>query len=330
MKRMLKKLKKKFLAYFSEGEEEIKIMKKEKNGLGNYLLEKGIITELQLKTALDYQSENSHKKIGEVLTDIDILGEEEVLKELAGYMEVNYIILENFTYPLTLQNFFKRSMMIEQLFVPYDLSGNIISIAISDINNSELKNSIEQAINFAKEHYHISYYLSLPSMIRRFIYNSYAKHPHKTGLLSKRKKFGEYLLEKQIVTKEQLDEVLKYQHKFIHKRLGELLYEMKILEREQALRELAAHESKEYESLDDRKPQDKLIKLFDIKFMRENHFVPFERENDTIKIAINNIFNDEHIEAIESELEKQGLNTKFYISLKDSIEHFLDRALKLD
>lgn len=327
MKRILKKLKKKFFAYFSESEKEIKIMKKEKNGLGNFLLEKGIITEQQLKTALDYQSENSHKKIGEILTDIDILGEEEVLKELSSYMEVDYIVLDNLTYPLTLQNFFKRGTMIDQLFVPFDLSGNIISIAISDINNNELKNSIEQAVNSAKEYYHISYYLSLPSMIRRFIYNSYAKHPHKTGLLSKKKRFGEYLLEKQIVTKEQLDEVLKYQHKFIHKRLGELLYEMKILEREQALKELAAHENKEYEPLDDRKPQNELIKLFDINYMKENHFVPFERENDTVKIAINNIFDDEHIEAIELKLKEHCLQARFYVSLRESIENFLDKAV---
>lgn len=301
---------------------ELEEINLERNGLGNFLIQKGIITEEQLKKALDYQDENTNKKIGEILFEINILGEEEALKELANYMNVQYVVLNDLAYPLTLQNLFKKKNMLEYLFVPFDFSGNTICIAVSDINNIELKQKIQSAVNKSKVNYNISFYLSLPSMIKRFIYNSYSKYPH---LTSKRKKFGEYLVEKHIVTKEQISEILKYQQKFVHKRLGELLCEMKILEREQALKELACHENKEYEPLNNIEQGNELIRFFDINFMKENYFIPFEKEDNIIKIAVNNIFDDDLMEEIETKLNKHGLKAKFYISLREAIENCIKR-----
>ena len=308
---------------------EILHLKPDKTDLGNYLLKKGIISQEQIERALEYQNENKHKKIGEILYEINILGYEELLKQLSNFLNVNYIMLSDKTFPLTLQKMFKKKTMVENLFVPFDISGNIISIAISDINNSQLKHKIEQGLNSGSINYHASYYLALPSMIKNFIYNSYAKHPHCSDILAKRKKFGEYLIEKHIVTKEQLDEILNQQQKFMHKRLGELLYEMKILDREQTLRELAEHENKEYESLEGRELNEELIKLFKLDFILENYFIPFDKDENIVKIAVNNIFNDEHIEHIESEIHKHGLEAKFYISSKDSISRCHEKIIQM-
>lgn len=298
-----------------------------KSGLGEYLIEKNVISKAQLEEALKYQSENSNKKIGEILYEIDVLGDEEVLIELAEYMNVNYETLYDRTYPLNLQKKFSKNMMIEELFVPFELSGNVISIAISDINNSELKEKIEKTVRESYMNYNVAFYLSLPSMIKNFIYNSYSKHPHSADEIGKRKMFGQYLIENHIITRSQLDEIIKHQKKYIHKRMGELLYELKFLDREKALQELANHEGKEYVTLEDKIPQEDLLELFDFDEMDENYFVPFEKEDNTIKIAINNIFDDEYIDSIKDKLEKQGFESKFYIAMRDSIEHYLHRLI---
>lgn len=329
MKNMFQQLKEKLnnLKSFFIKEEKLEDKKTEKKGLGNYLIEKGIITEEQLQKALQYQSENSNKKIGEILAEMNILGEKEVLKELANYLGVQYVILEDIKCPISHQKLFKKKMMLDLCFAPFDLSGNIISIAISDINNVEIIKKIEHILRSSSIQFHAAYYLSLPDMIRDFIHRSYAEHPYHPNLGTRNKRFGEYLVEKNIVTQEQIDLVLEYQKKYLHKRIGELLYEMKILNKESTLKELAAYENKEYIMIDEKEIPGEVIKLFDMNFMIENVFIPFEIEDKIVKIAINNIFDDELMEIIESKLNEVGLKPRYYLALKDSILFQLGKAM---
>lgn len=296
------------------------------NGLGTFLVEKGLITTEQLNNALKYQNENKNKRIGEILFEINLLGEDEVLKQLAGYLNVEYINLEKLTFPLKIQGIFDKRTMLEKVFAPFDLSGNILSIAISDINNSVLKQEIEDTIRNHTTNLHASFYLSFPRMLRKFINNSYEKHPHeRTSILCTKKKFGEYLLDRKLITNEQVDKILEYQKEFVHKRFGELLYELKILNREDVLKELAQHEGKEYVSLQEKEPKNELLVLFDLDQMVMNNFVPFEKERDIVKIAINNIFDDELIEDITNILAEKKLKCEFYISMRDSIRSFIEK-----
>jgi len=295
-------------------------------GLGTFLIEKGLINESQLINALEYQKENNTKKIGEILVDINLLGEDEVLSELAAYLDVEYINLDRFTFPLKIQQIFSKRVMVDKSFAPYDLSGNIINIAISDINNSTLKQEIQDMINVYTTNLNPVFYLSLPKMIRRFIANSYEKHPHeRTSILGTKKKFGEYLIERKLINEEQLNKILTYQKEYVHKRFGELLYEMKFLNREDVLKELAAHEGKEFESLQNIVPQNELMIMFELDQMIMNSFVPFEKEGDLIKVAMNNIFDDELIEDITKVLNEKNLKCKFYISMRDSIRNFIEK-----
>lgn len=295
--------------------------------IGTFLVEKALITEEQLANALSYQNENKNKKIGEILNELNLLGEDDVLSQLASYLNVEYINLESHTFPLKIQKFFSKKLMIEKTFAPFDLSGNIISIAISDVNNTNLKNEIQEIISSQTHNLNAVFYLSLPKMIKRFITNSYEKHPHeRINSIVTKKKFGEYLSEKNLITKEQVDQILECQKEFIHKRFGELLYEMKILNREDVLKELAAHEEKEYESLLEKHAQNELMVLFDLDYMMANSFSPFEKEGDTVKIAINNIFDDDLIEEISNILAKYNLKCKFYISMRDSIRNFIEKG----
>ncbi|MGE5329105.1 MAG: hypothetical protein ACM3KR_06345 [Deltaproteobacteria bacterium] len=305
-----------------------KTLKENQNtGIGTFLIEKNLITEEQLSNALAYQNENKSKKIGEILYEINLLGEEEVLTQLADYLKVEHINLDRLTFPLKIQRIFDKKIMVEKVFAPFDLSGNIISIAISDINNKKLKSEIEQIIKAHSENLNPVFYLALPKMIRKFIINSYEKHPHERAtVLGVKKKFGEYLLEKKLITKEQIESILEKQKEYVHKRFGELLYEMKMLNREDVLKELAIHEGKEYESLEDKQPQNNLMILFELDDMLMNSFTPFDIEGDVVKIAINNIFDDDLIKDITNILAQSNFKCKFYISMRDSIRSFIEKG----
>ena len=98
---------------------------------------------------------------------------------------------------------------------------------------------------------------------------------------------------------------------------------MKILNREDTLKELAAHEGKEYVILQNKEPVNKLLILFELDNMLMNNFVQFEREDKVIKIAINNIFDDELIEDIKYILAEHKLECKFYMAMRVSIRKFI-------
>jgi hypothetical protein len=296
---------------------------RKKSGLGYFLLQKGIITKQQLLKAMEYQSLNAGKRMGEILCEIDILAEEELLEQLADYMKVKYVILYDSTYSLDKQNLFDKKMMLDYVFAPIDISEKIISVAINDINSHELKERIE---SMAKG-YKVQYFLSLPSIIKEFIKESYARKVRSLSFIPKRERFGEYLIRKGIVSDEQVREVLQYQRKYLNKRLGELLCEMGILGHEQALIELAEYAGKNYESLEGIIPRQDLVGFFDNSFMAKNNFATFEKEGNTVKIAISNIFDFELIDIVESRMKRESLNARFYISSKESIQTLLSSLI---
>lgn len=290
-------------------------------GLGRYLLDKGLISKEQLQRALNYKKSNTGKKIGEILWEIDILGEEEVLKQLADYMGVECVILHQKVYPLMHQSMFSKKTMLDYVFAPFNLEGSELSVAISEINNFEMREKIENTVKC----YTVKYYLSLPGLIKDFIRSSYAKSENFMEFRGRKEKFGEYLTKKGIVTEEELNEVLESQKKFSDKRLGELLCESRLLNSEQALKELAGHLGKEYETLVDREPQRGIKELFDVNFMIKRNFVPFAVEGPVVKVAMGNIFDFELIEMIENKLDRYGMETRFYLSLTEYIQGFLEK-----
>ncbi len=294
------------------------ILKYKNKGLGNFLLERGLITREELEKALQYKKEFGYKRIGEILWEIDILGEEEVLSQLADYMGVQYVILREKVYPLMHQSIFDKKVMLDCGFAPFDMDEKMISIAIGDINSIELREMIE---NLAAG-YRISYYLSLPGLIRDFIEKSYSRSMNYLEFKGKKDRFGEYLVKKGLVDKDRVDEILKFQQKFSNKRFGELLYETGTLNSEETLKELAAYLDKQYETLHCRELRSELSQLFDRNFMKKKNFVPFDRQGNVIKIAMGNIFDFELTEMIETKLEREGLKAEFYLSLPEWVDRF--------
>jgi len=292
-----------------------------KGGLGNFLLNKGIISKEELRKAVDIQKIKNDKRIGEILREIDLIGEEEMLKQLAEYLQVDYIILSEIDFKLDQQNIFTKNIMLDWCFAPFKIEENIVSIAVSDIYNFELHEKIQ---NMAKD-FDVKFYISLDNMITKYINEAYAKGFSHFEFKGRKERFGEYLVKRGIVTEEQVQDVLIEQKKYLNKRIGELLIELGILSHEKTMIELAKHLNKDYICLNDLHMDKSLASLFEANFMIQNQVAPFGMENNCVKIAIGNILDFEIIEIIEAKLSKNNLRAHFYIALKDSIKEFIDK-----
>ncbi|MGE5328225.1 MAG: hypothetical protein ACM3KR_01800 [Deltaproteobacteria bacterium] len=287
-----------------------------KRGLGNFLLNKGILSKEELDKAIDIQKTKSDKRIGEILREIDLIGEEDMLNQLAEYLQVDYIILSEIDFKLNEQKLFTKNIMLDWHFVPFRIEKDTIDIAVSDIYNFELHEKIKNMAN----QFNVKFYLCLENMITNFIKKSYAGNTTYLEFKGRREKFGEYLVRRGLITEEQVQTVLAEQQKFLDKRIGELLIKMNILSKEKALTELASHLKKDYIYLGEKEIDKSLISLFETSFMLKNNFIPFRIENGYVKIAITNIFDFELIEIIETKLSKNNLKAQFYIALKEEIQ----------
>lgn len=134
---------------------------------GEYLIEKNKITSEHVQQALAYQSEHKELRIGEIFHKLQILDKEEVLRELAGYLEKDYVTLEGITIPQDLKDVFSLDFMQSNSFAPFEQFGSTIKIAINDINNFELKSHIDSIAS--RKNFSTEYYLCLGEVIREYI-----------------------------------------------------------------------------------------------------------------------------------------------------------------
>ena len=128
---------------------------------------------------------------------------------------------------------------------------------------------------------------------------------------------GEALVKKGIITKEQLQKALEYQKKYPHKKIMDILYEMKAISKETYLKELADELKVDYvTSLDNIRIRDLKIP---VNILKQTRAIPIEVGVDDVKIAMENpldwnaqayfkrFFHDKNIEfvlALREDIEK--------------------------
>lgn len=95
---------------------------KTKNLFGQELVEKGVISEDELATALNLQ-EQSPDKIGKLLIDIGAISEAEMVKHLSSHLGIRHVTGEDLPQVPVLENTFSLKFMRECKFVPVDADG---------------------------------------------------------------------------------------------------------------------------------------------------------------------------------------------------------------
>jgi general secretion pathway protein E len=84
---------------------------------GQHLIEKGVVSEEELTTALNLQKQ-SREKIGKLLVDIGALSEAEMIRQLSVHLSIPCMTAESFPQVPVLENTFSVKFMRECRFVP--------------------------------------------------------------------------------------------------------------------------------------------------------------------------------------------------------------------
>ncbi len=102
-----------------------------KNFLGQELVEKGVISEEELATALNLQKQ-SRERISKLLVDIGALSESEMVKQLAQHFEIPYVTSADFPQVPVVENTFSVKFMRECRFIPIQVIEDKLVLAMAD------------------------------------------------------------------------------------------------------------------------------------------------------------------------------------------------------
>ena len=141
------------------------------------------------------------------------------------------------------------------------------------------------------------------------------------------KRLGDLLVEKGLITEEQVKEALQIQRDTRtdteSKLLGDILIEKGYVTNDDIILAIQDQMSIEKVVLSDRKIPDSVLKVFnDVTFLKQNQCMPFEIENGLLKIAMTNPLQTQALDYIKLQT---GLKVESYITTVNDINAALDK-----
>ena len=118
----------------------------EKFRLGDLLLKKGLITEVQLKVAFEEQKVKN-KRLGEILVDLGYIDERKLIEILAEQLNVKVIKANDVKITPDLQNIINESRALRLQVIPIKVEGNKLHIATTDPTNIIALDEVERTTN---------------------------------------------------------------------------------------------------------------------------------------------------------------------------------------
>jgi hypothetical protein len=111
---------------------------KSKKLIGQVFLERGLIEEDELTTALNLQAE-SKEKIGKLLVDLGYVSEKDCLAVVSDHLQIPAITGSDYPQVPVIDNIFSYRFMKQCKFVPIALEENVLTLAMTDpLDNATL------------------------------------------------------------------------------------------------------------------------------------------------------------------------------------------------
>ncbi len=139
------------------------------------------------------------------------------------------------------------------------------------------------------------------------------------------KKLGEILIENKIITKEQLDEALALQNKRKNGLIGEILVELGFATEEDIANTLATQYGFPYLPLANYDINADIVGLLPSNVAKQYCLIPVDKMSNTVVIAIANPLNEQALEDVEF---VTGCDVKVFISTSSDIRHAIKRYYK--
>jgi general secretion pathway protein E len=120
---------------------------KSKKLIGQIFLEKGLIDEEELKTALNLQAD-SREKIGKLLVDLGYVSEKDCLALVSEHLGIRAISEAEYPPAPVLENVLTHRFMKQCKFVPVALEDKVLTLAMTDPLDDASLGSVRQATGF--------------------------------------------------------------------------------------------------------------------------------------------------------------------------------------
>jgi general secretion pathway protein E len=120
---------------------------KSKKLIGQVFLERGLIDEEELKTALNLQAE-SREKLGKLLVDLGYVSERDCLAVVSDHLNIPALSAVEYPTVPVLDNVLSFRFMKQCKFVPIALEGNVLTLAMTDPLDSATLDSVRQATGY--------------------------------------------------------------------------------------------------------------------------------------------------------------------------------------
>lgn len=187
--------------------------------LGDLLLENRLVTVAQLREGLAQQ--HSGEKLGEVLTRLGYVSEEDLLTVLGRQLRVSVCSIDHRLIDRKLLQAFPRQLAEELLVLPLRTRDGVIEVACRNPGDAELKARVETTLGSA-----IVLQLATETDLRFAISRAYVAEGSTAGL-----PLGELLVKAGAITATDLDRALR-QQKHSGRKLGEVLQDLGLVSAE--------------------------------------------------------------------------------------------------
>ena len=137
--------------------------------LGEVLIERGIISQGQLDSALEFQRDKGGL-IGEILVDLGFAKEEEIAQALTAQYGFPYLPLSSYEINPEVFNIVPGRVARQYLLIPIDKIGNSLTVAMSNPLNIHAVEDVELLSGCS-----VQTFVATSSDIRKAIERCYAK-----------------------------------------------------------------------------------------------------------------------------------------------------------
>jgi len=120
---------------------------KRKKPIGQVFLERGLIDEEELRTALNLQPE-SKEKLGKLLVDLGYVSERDCLAVLSEHLKIPALTASDYPKVPVIDNVLTFRFMKQCKFVPVALENNVLTLAMADPTDSATLDSIRQTTGY--------------------------------------------------------------------------------------------------------------------------------------------------------------------------------------
>ena len=110
--------------------------------IGIELVRRGIIAESDIQKALEYQKEHPEKKIGDILSILQVCDNQKLIEAIAEILGEKPILLNYEDIKLNVLEYISMDLIKQYKLMPFEITGNKIQVCFTDATQLKAKETI--------------------------------------------------------------------------------------------------------------------------------------------------------------------------------------------